>query len=210
MTDDKAVLRAQRLRQMLQNTPWNNWFEGKDFTEDWSSASFPLWAKVASPLKEKSSKILEIGSFEGRSAIFWLEFLPGCSLTCIDHFADTKWRVGSEIESRFDKNLSPYAARFTKVKAPSAVALSSLVTEGAKFDLIYIDGSHYRDNVLIDALLSWKLIDVGGLIIFDDYLLDLDRSASERPKDAIDYFLQSHTGEFRELVRGYQIAIERV
>lgn len=194
---------------MLQRTPWSEWFEGKDFTEDWSSASFPLWAKVAAPLKEKASEVLEIGSFEGRSAIFWLEFLPKCRLTCVDHFADTKWRIGGDIERRFDKNLSSYIGRLTALKTPSAVALSSLVQSGKTFDLIYIDGSHYRDNVLIDALLCWKLVNTGGLVIFDDYLLDLERDASERPKDAIDYFLQSHAGEFRELFRGYQIVIQR-
>jgi hypothetical protein len=34
-------------------------------------------------------KILDIGSFEGRSAVFFLKYLPGSTIVCIDTFAGT-------------------------------------------------------------------------------------------------------------------------
>ena len=37
------------------------------------------------------------------------------------------------------------------------------------FDFIYIDGSHYSKDVLEDAVLSWRLLKPGGVIIFDDF-----------------------------------------
>lgn len=39
-----------------------------------------------------------------------------------------------------------------------------------KFDFIYVDGLHLSQDVLYDALLSFDLLKVGGILIFDDYL----------------------------------------
>lgn len=208
--DSNADEKARRLQHILKRGPWLKWFEGKDFTEDWSSLNFTIWATLLGPMKERPQQVLEIGSFEGRSAIFWLEFLPDCHLTCIDHFATTKKRNGSEIEARFDRNTAAYGGRLTKIKSSSAVALSQLVDAGRKFDVIFVDGSHYRDNVLIDCLLSWKLLPSGGILILDDYLLDLDRDKSERPKDAIDCFMALHEGEFQELARSWQLILKKL
>jgi predicted O-methyltransferase YrrM len=64
---------------------------------------------------------------------------------------------------------------------------------GNYFDFIYIDGSHQAPDVLVDAILSFKLLRVGGLIVFDDYLWSekgvADRDPLQCPKPAIDSFL---------------------
>jgi predicted O-methyltransferase YrrM len=36
------------------------------------------------------------------------------------------------------------------------------------FDLIYVDGSHHTDDVIVDAIKSFELLKIGGIIIFDD------------------------------------------
>ena len=201
--------RAARIRVMLQPKPWSAWFDGKDLTEDWSSGNFPLWMKVLAPSRDKALSILEVGSFEGRPAIFWLEFLPNSTLTCVDHFATTKKRDGGDIERRFDANTNVYANRLTKIKNSSASALSRMADEKRRFDLIYIDGCHYRDEVLVDSLLAWQLLEEGGLIIFDDYEHQLERDPAQRPKDAIDCFMGLHVDEITEVSRGYQLIIRK-
>ena len=40
------------------------------------------------------------------------------------------------------------------------------------FDIIYVDGSHDQDQVMIDAIMAYKLLDYGGFICFDDYQLN--------------------------------------
>lgn len=50
----------------------------------------------------------------------------------------------------------------------SALALGDLLREGKRFDLIYIDGSHFFDEVLIDAYFSMRLLNDGGIMAFDD------------------------------------------
>jgi hypothetical protein len=37
------------------------------------------------------------------------------------------------------------------------------------YDFVYIDGSHLASDVLEDAVLSWAVVQVGDMIIFDDY-----------------------------------------
>jgi predicted O-methyltransferase YrrM len=37
------------------------------------------------------------------------------------------------------------------------------------FDIIYIDGNHEPEYVLEDAVLSFRKLKIGGIMIFDDY-----------------------------------------
>ena len=64
----------------------------------------------------------------------------------------------------------------------SSERAAELVEAGRSFDLIYIDGSHRRDDVMVDSLLAWSLLREGGFIIFDDYEHELDRSGCRAPK----------------------------
>lgn len=50
--------------------------------------------------------------------------------------------------------------------------LPRLVANGMQgyFDFVYIDGSHQAPDVLLDAILGFELLRIGGLMVFDDYL----------------------------------------
>jgi len=50
----------------------------------------------------------------------------------------------------------------------SELCLPELLRENARFDLIYIDGFHLFENVLIDFYYSARLLTEGGVILFDD------------------------------------------
>jgi len=54
--------------------------------------------------------------------------------------------------------------------------------------LIYIDASHYAPDVLSDAVIAFKLLKPGGMLIFDDYLWSGDENIVYYPKIAIDAF----------------------
>ena len=71
------------------------------FTADYVSWLIPIWEQYLYEFKGKENiSLLEIGSFEGRSAIWFLENIlthPTSSITCVDHFL----RSGV----RFDHNI---------------------------------------------------------------------------------------------------------
>jgi predicted O-methyltransferase YrrM len=193
-------------------------FQNKQFSADWTSHNFPNWMTVLAPLQNRAAHVLEIGSWEGRSAIFWLEYLPRCRLVCIDSFdggttGPTLPELRSQAaltEGRFDANLAPYAGRFEKVVSRSVPALDRLNARKSEFDLIYVDGGHLRDEVLVDSLLCWPMLRPGGILIWDDYAWHPELPSRQRPQEAIDTFLRLQTGSFTELHRSYQVIVEKI
>ena len=137
------------------------------FTKGWFLLFASDWNNHLKEFKGKPGiHALEIGSYEGFSAIWQLENIltdSGSTITCIDIFHE------KVIEDRFDRNIEAtgVAYKVQKLKGSSEKMLRGLSLE--KYDYVHIDGSHLARWVLSDAVLSWDLIKPGGLIIFDDY-----------------------------------------
>ena len=139
------------------------------FSSDWVSQHADNWRSWFAHLIGKPNvRLLEIGCWEGRSACWWIENLLTDStsrLTCVDPFA---WVDNS---ARFNANIvaSGQSHRVEVIREFSAKALPRLIEQGRQFDLIYIDGSHFAKDVLLDGLLSLSLLKPDGLLLFDDY-----------------------------------------
>jgi predicted O-methyltransferase YrrM len=171
---------------------------GKDFnyTERWS--------RVLLPFRDREVAILEIGSAKGRSAAAFLELLPLARITCIDIFTN------AEHERQFDSMMASFAPRVEKLKSRSIPALDALAVQSRAFEAVYVDGSHARDDALMDSLLAWPLLKPDGIIIWDDYVWEMGRlPAEDRPKDAIDLFLGLHADQLAVLERGYQVVAQK-
>ena len=177
-----------------------------------------MWCEVLSCFRALPVRILEIGSWEGRSALFFLNYLPNASIVCIDTFAGAVEALNDEslakqipcIEGRFDRNMAPFGSRVRKIKDRSVCALEWLHVQGEVFDLVYIDGGHSSTEVAGDSVRAWQLVRVGGIVIWDDYEWGLERPVEDRPQAAIDDFLQDHTGQYALLVKGRQVIVRRV
>jgi predicted O-methyltransferase YrrM len=182
-----------------------------EFSEDWFTRSIPLWEHVLAPFRGRPGlSYLEVGVFEGRSALWMLEQVltdPGSRLTGIDIFpGDLKGRYLRNLE------LSGQAARATTIAGPSQDELRKLPAES--FDIIYVDGSHSADDVLADAVLSWELLKVGGVLLLDDYWWvgpENERPFPEelRPGPAIDAFITAYRNEIEILHRAYQVVLRK-
>lgn len=122
---------------------------------------------------------------------------------CIDTWQggiENKHEDMSVVEQRFLRNIEIAKANSTSEievfvhKGLSSQRLAKLLSEGktSYFDFIYVDGSHQAPDVLCDALLSFELVKIGGLIVFDDYLWKFSGPAGldplMSPKIAIDAF----------------------
>lgn len=183
--------------------------EGYSFTVDWFSPCIPLWKEQMSGMPG-IGKILEIGAYEGRSAVWLIEnaFSGGRGdLYCVD-----TWKGGVEhqeadmraIEERFLANIATARSRSRAdvavhvLKGDSLEQLAKLAADGQghSFDLVHVDGSHQCADVLCDAVLAFHLCKVGGLIIFDDYCWSQEPGGGEdllnQPKLAIDSFVNCY------------------
>jgi Methyltransferase domain len=195
----------------------NTWYEGKTFTSDWTSSNYPTWVSLLAAYRKRALRVLEIGSWEGRSALFFLNFLPHCRLWCVDTFkGGEEHQTDPElallipgIEQRFDANVVEFGDRVVKINMPSVIALSQLGISGAKFDIAYIDGSHRSADVYSDGVLTWLMIVPDGIMIFDDYRWTYKPGTHSNPKLGIDAFLRAFRGQYRLIHDGYQIAIKK-
>lgn len=192
------------------------WYAGKTFSSDWTTWHFPNWTKLLEPYRAAEARIVEIGSWEGRSALFFMNYLPRARLTCIDTFAGGQEHREHEhtarvdlpqIETRFDQNTAAFADRIEKIKARSHDGLAQLGVAARRFDIAYIDGSHTAADVYADAMLTWPLMAPGGLVIFDDYAWDEMPEPLDNPRPGVDAFLAVIAGEYRTVLHDYQVAI---
>lgn len=190
----------------------------KSFSTDWTTHNFPAWSCMLSHYDGREIRILEIGSWEGRSALYFLNRLPLSKITCIDtwqgseeHRLNPVWAMAiGDSERRFDSNLSEFNGRVEKIKTDSHAALSTLAAGGRKFDITYVDGSHKTVDVYDDGMLSWPMVKSGGLLIFDDYAWTGMPDEEDRPRQGVDAFLKASAGQYAEVMRDYQIAIIKI
>jgi predicted O-methyltransferase YrrM len=201
MSDPSAKLRARVVALAQAQNPYAHIFAGKEFRRDYVAARTVAWSALFADIRETTRRVLEIGSKEGRSALFWLEFFAEAHLTCVDLFDD-------EDAGRFDRNLAAYGPRLRKMVGTSIRALGTLREESAVFDFIYVDGSHQRDDVMIDCLGAWRLLRAGGVMLMDDYTWKPENPDAERVAPAVDTFLAWHD-DAEVILKSHQIAVRK-
>jgi len=149
------------------------------FTVDWFTGHIPGWESLFTHFG-KPTRALEIGSFEGRSTC-WLLENTDATVTCVDTWDGSDEHdetMKNGLFDRFIENIEPYKDRVTVVRGESGVELRKFPCEPV-FDFVYIDGSHYSKDVLEDAILTWRLVKPGGIVIFDDFVWTCDGNPIE-------------------------------
>lgn len=110
---------------------------------------------------------LEIGLANGVSALFLAEALRengGGHHLAIDPFQTSDWGDAGLVALR-QAGLDPFV---TIDRRMSHHALPDLQCRGKRVQFAFVDGSHLFDYVLADLLNVDRLLDVDGLIAFDD------------------------------------------
>ncbi|KAF9232962.1 glycosyltransferase family 8 protein [Melanogaster broomeanus] len=168
--------------------------------------------KTISPLvTAKEPRVLEIGSWEGRSAVFLLSTLCATSgeIVCVDHFDLMKTTEGRERYRKIVHNLA-------LTGRPARVLPQFRGNEqdhDAGFDWIYVDGSHRADDTLLDAELAWRLARPGCVFVFDDYNWpEQPVESPHHPRRGIDAFLALHAGEYNRISANpeqYQMVLQK-
>lgn len=213
-----AGLRYQELVEKA--APFKQHFERvcqtKTFSHDWFDDKIWSWHELLAPYRDVPVDILELGVFEGRSIVFAAEYLPHSRFVALDHFAiKAGWTstqgitLAEDSEVVFDRNVASYGDRIRKLTMKSWTGLTLLVTEGASFDVIYIDASHCAPDVLADATIAWRMLKVGGLFMFDDFLLDLWDWDKGPVGPGVLQFLSTIPGAYEWVHAGWQVVVRK-
>lgn len=178
-----------------------------NFTEDWFTQNIPNLEKH---LTFKVNKALEIGSYEGRSSCWFLEHeqFKDVEMYFIDIWKD------EELYETFKTNITQtqkFAQDIHIVRAYSDDALQKLSKHQDSFDFIYIDGDHHSEQAYKDGCNSFKLLKSGGLMVFDDYLIDYtlvpQYAHYGTPKEGVNQFLNEHSELLDIVLFDYQVGI---
>lgn len=145
--------------------------ERKAFETPMSSEHKVLFASIS--CKKNYKDILEIGTHDGKNALYLSQIFPNSKVTTIDLPEDDKLftssyeRNSKEKRDKFckerDKILSCSKNIFFK-KMNSLELCNSKET----YDLIWVDGAHGYPYVSIDITNSIRLLNENGLLICDD------------------------------------------
>lgn len=179
-----------------------------EFTVDWFSNNAQRWKQLFQGYQRRPVQWLEIGTYEGRSAIWALENIlthPKSSITCIDKWED------ATLYSRFKRNIKQNHAFDGKVNSVRSTSRKGLISPAIlkrSFDVIYIDADHHSSSVLEDAVLSFPLLKSGGIMIFDDYTSSKEHD-NRCPKQAIDAFLAAYANDVKVIHSGWQLMLQK-
>jgi len=186
------------------------------FLPDWFSQNIPNLLEIESLLPRRR-RVLEIGCFEGRSTSWILQnFLEADgTICCFDTFEGSPEHSNLQLDGLFERwqnNVKSVISEkqniYVQVKR-SFQGLAQLIKDNESFDFIYVDGSHTAPDVLADACMSWGLLRVGGIVLFDDYQWPDTSGELTCPKPGIDAFAAVYRDELEVLISNYQVAFRK-
>jgi len=167
------------------------------------------WADII-PVSEYNSRpinYLEIGTFYGANLLSVARTYgdhKDSKLYCIDPWED--YNEYSEykneqniIYNTFKKNVknSGFEEKIVINRGYSHKIVSTF--DDNFFDMIYIDGNHEPEYVLEDAVLSFRKLKEGGIIVFDDY----GWGGPELTQAGIDAFIKGYHKRIKPLGFNY-------
>lgn len=185
------------------------------FTQDWFSVNIK-GLDILLKFKDMELHMLEIGSFEGRSTVWFLENLllhPKSTITCIDTFqgssAEPAFKTidNDQTKKNFLHNISKFKDKVTVYMGKSSDVLCSITPQ---YHIIYIDGDHRAAHVLADAVLAFRHLYEGGVMIFDDYTGGREELFSPNQAfTAVNAFMNAYSPYIKIIQFGYQMVIQK-
>ena len=183
-----------------------------EITENWNGE----FIKNTTGLKFNFA--LEIGSFEGLTSNYICDNLlnEGGRLICVDPLEDRYLttdlnkddkQMNNELKSMFKGQYK----RFVKNTKGKPIELIQKTSREAfpklkdyKFDFIYIDGDHRKEEVYNDGVECFNLLKIGGIMLFDDY------EWRTQTTEGINRFLNKYAEKIQIMTKGYQVMIKKM
>lgn len=182
----------------------------KKTSTDYFSINAFYWNSILNK-KFKDFSYLEIGSWEGNSALYVLKNFKTKSVICVDVW-DKYLRNQKDVKRNFKNflfNLKEFKNKFKYHKLSS----DEFFKKNKKFfDVIYIDGDHKKSQVYKDISSAWRILNNKGLIICDDFFDGniYKKNNKNVAAVAINRFIKKYTNEINIIsVNNNQIFFEK-
>ena len=184
-------------------------FKSVDITKKWFTNNLYFLSKNLSTLK--INNLLEIGSYEGRSAIFFTDLFQDSKISCVDTWSGSDEHENinfKSIEDNFDQNTKFLKDNqsLLKFKMTSDTFFNQNTT---KFDFVYVDGDHSRDQVLKDLKNSWSVLKSNGFLLIDDYMWWFYKDLNNNPAYSVNKFIIEHSNQIKKMTIWHQVLIQK-
>jgi len=145
-------------------------------------------------LSTKPRSLIEIGLAYGFSTIYFLAAIARNGHghhTAVDPFQRSRWHGIGLAHAQALGSVAGLGSTFRHIEDRSDRVATDLVRAHSTFELIFIDGDHRFDAVLVDFFQYARLCAMGGHIIFDDMWL--------RSVQTVTAFVRSNRSDFAEV-----------
>ena len=205
------ILESQNFIMFQQNLDHQKEYFNNEYQfnyDDWFSDNMNIWKKYLTVLKE--IKYLEIGSFEGRSAVFVGELDNVKEVTCVDSFkgSDEHKDINFDlVHKNCLQNLNKLNKSCNLIKNTSH---NFFKNNNKKFNVIYIDASHFYDDVKKDFINSINCLSQGGILICDDFFWFYYKKIEQNPIIAILECYENYKKDLEILFINNQIIFKKL
>lgn len=178
---------------------------------DFFSSNINVWKKFLTNID--SFSYLEIGTFEGRSALFVSEFNNCEKIVCVDPYLDY-----NESERYDFKMIDVYESvnqKLKKIKDKNVELIKdtsdSFFSKNQEFfKVIYLDGHHNYEYVKRDFINAMSCLEKNGILICDDFLWFKYEKLKENPAGAILECYQNYKKNLEILFINHQIIFKKI
>jgi predicted O-methyltransferase YrrM len=167
--------------------------------------------------KDKPIRALQIGAYTGDASVWIATNIlthPESVLVDVDTWegsdeAAHKHMDWNNVEDVYDEKTKFWrdANKIVKCKSTSDDFFSNNKND---YDFIYVDGDHTSYGVIKDAVNSYEVLKVDGMMGFDDYQWTGGVNELDRPRKAIDAFLGIYSDRISLLLLGYQCWVKKL
>jgi hypothetical protein len=211
----KEMLSSYILTQPYQYKGMYNW------TNDLPEGSRDIFIDMINQFNtnntNNSPRVLEIGTYTGMSLIELLKRIPGSIGTVIDPWVKYDengllQKMGDlKVEESFYHNVevAKLTERVKVRKGESSNILIEMIKNGEMFDFIYVDGSHLMLDCHVDLILSFQVLEKGGMMVIDDYLYNIN-TPLESPFEGVNRFLVKMNGRYQLINKGYRVFLVKI
>jgi len=194
--------RRRLRRELAAHADWRELLARGRWSEQLTAEFAYYWYGAFKARRTEVREYLEVGSWEGQSVVLAGWLFPNAHLTAVDWFNNPK------AVRNFQHNTEPFKDRLTAITGTSHQVLMSM-RDGRQFDVVYLDADHAFDGTLLDTLLAWPLVRVGGFLIWDDYLWTHPDLGPLVTKPALDAWLKTRAGFCEVVFADWQVCVRK-
>ena len=191
-----------KIKNKKINDDFFNYINDFKFSRNYFKHNAPIWYEILNKnfFLNKKVNVLEIGTFEGMSFLFFQKYLQLENLYCVDVIENENFKLNKEKFKNY------------KFFNTSSDDFFKKVTD-IKFDIIYVDGSHYAKDVYNDISNSYHKLKENGILIIDDFLLDVEFRRNKNYFDEVMagvFMFFNEKLNYKILYTGHQLILKKL